>query len=287
MAGLAQHKGVKPALDDLASQHATPETYLAEARKDLEQATSFVRQRGLLTLPSRSNLEVIETPEFMRGIYGVGGFNPAPALQPELGAFYWVTPIPSDWPKERIESKLREYNTYGLQQLTIHEAMPGHYVQFEYANDVQPKSRRLLRNIFGNTPYIEGWGVYAQQMMSDEGYLNNNVGLRLTMLKQMLRVLANTIIDVRLQTLGMSDQQALDLMIEQTFQEKEEATAKLQRAQLSSCQLPTYYAGVKGWLQARDRFKQARGTGFSLRNFHERALKESAVPLPELEKLIE
>jgi uncharacterized protein (DUF885 family) len=286
MAKLAAPKTVKQALDDIASEHATPDTYMAEARRDLLQATAFVRDKGLLTLPARSNLEVIETPEFMRGIYGVGGFSPAPALQPELGAFYWITPIPKSWPKDRIESKLREYNTYGMQELTIHEAMPGHYVQFEYANDLQPKSRRLLRNIFGNTPYVEGWGVYAQQMMSDEGYLDNSVGLRLTMLKQMLRVLANSIIDVRLQTMGMSDREALGLMIDETYQEKEEATAKLQRAQLSSCQLPAYYAGVKGWLQARDGYRQARGNAFSLREFHERALKESAVPLSELEKLM-
>jgi hypothetical protein len=118
---------------------------------------------------------VIETPVFMRGIYGVGGFNAAPPLQPELGAFYWVTPIPKDWPKERIESKLREYNAYGIQQLTIHEAMPGHYVQLEYANRVQPQSRRILRNVFGNGAYVEGWGFYVQQLMSEEaGYLNNS-----------------------------------------------------------------------------------------------------------------
>jgi len=142
--------------------------------------------------------------------------------------------------------------------------MPGHYVQFEYANEVKPRSRRLIRNVFGNTPYIEGWGVYAQQMMSEEGYLDRSVGLQLTMLKQMLRVLANTIIDVRLQTMGMSDQQALDLMIDDAYQEKEEAAAKLQRAQLSSCQLPTYFAGVKGWLQTRGHYKQAKGSAFSL-----------------------
>ena len=94
------------------------------------------------------------------------------------------------------------------------------------------------------------------------------------------------ILDIRLQTMGMTDQQALDLMITDTFQEREEATAKLQRAQLSSCQLPTYYAGLKGWLQARERFKQAKGTAFSLRDFHDRALKESGVPLPQLEKLL-
>ena len=98
-----------------------------------------MREKGLVTLPTHTNLQVIETPEFMRGIYGVGGFNPAPALEPQLGAFYWITPIPKDWPKERVESKLREYNDFGLQELTIHEAMPGHYVQFEYANNVDPK----------------------------------------------------------------------------------------------------------------------------------------------------
>jgi uncharacterized protein (DUF885 family) len=278
---------VKLALDEIARQHATPATYMAAAKKTLEQATAFVKEKALLTLPTRSNLEVIDTPEFMRGIYGVGGFNPAPALQPELGAFYWITPIPATWPKARVDSKLREYNDYGLQELTIHEAMPGHYVQFEFANDVQPTSRRLLRNVFGNGAYIEGWAFYTQLMMSDEGYLNNSPALRLTLLKQMLRGLANTILDVRLQTLGMTDQQALDLMINDTYQEREEATAKLQRAQLSSCQLPTYYAGFKGWMQVRDRYKQAKGAAFTLREFHERALKESAVPLPELDKLLQ
>ena len=93
----------------------------------------------------RSNLQVIPTPEFMRGIYSVGGFDAAPALEPQLGAFYWVTPIPASWPAERAESKLREYNFYKLKLLTIHEAMPGHYVQMEIGNDVQPRSRRVLR----------------------------------------------------------------------------------------------------------------------------------------------
>jgi uncharacterized protein (DUF885 family) len=284
MARLAAPKSVKQALDEIATHHATPDTYFAEAKKTLDQATAFVRDRVLLTLPARSNLQVIETPEFMRGIYAVGGFNAAPALEPQLGAFYWITPIPNTWPKDRIESKLREYNLYGLQELTIHEAMPGHYVQLEYANDVQPETRRLLRNVYGNTPYVEGWGFYVQQLMSDEGYLDGSKELRLTFLKQALRALANTILDVRLHTMGMTDQQALDLMINDAYQEREEATAKLQRAQLSSCQLPTYYAG---WLAARERFKQQRGSSYSLREFHERALKESAVPLPVLSVLLE
>ena len=284
---LAAPKTPKQALDDVARQHSSAETYMAQAKRTLEQATAFVRERSLVTLPSRSNLGVIETPEFMRGIYAVGGFNAAPPLQPELGAFYWITPIPKNWSKDRVESKLREYNAYGLQHLTVHEAMPGHYVQLEYANDVEPKSRRLLRNVFGNGPYIEGWAVYAQELMTDQGYLNNDPGMRLTWLKQLLRVLANAILDIRLHTMGMTDQQALDLMINDTYQEKEEATAKLQRAQLSSCQLPTYFAGWKGWLTVKDHQQKLRGASFSLRDFHERALKESAAPLPALDRLLE
>jgi uncharacterized protein (DUF885 family) len=287
MAKLAAPKTVKQALDEIAKQHATPDTYMAEAKKSLEQATAFVREKGLLTLPTQGNLQVIETPEFMRGIYAVGGFNPAPALEPQLGAYYWVTPIPKGWAKDRVESKLREYNNFGLQHLTVHEAMPGHYVQFEYANQVQPQSRRALRSIFGNGPYVEGWAFYTQQMMVDQGYLADQPGMKLTLYKQLLRGISNTILDIRLQTMGMTDQQALDLMINDTYQEKEEATAKLQRAQLSSCQLPTYFAGWKGWLDARERFKQKQGSAFSLREFHERALKESAVPLPALNRLLD
>ncbi len=287
MAKLAAPLTVEKALDEAARQHPTRDNYIPRAKEMLAQATAFVKQKDLLTLPTRSNLEVIETPEFLRGIYGVGGFNQAPALEPQLGAYYWITPIAKSWSAARAESKLREYNEYGLQQLTIHEAMPGHYVQLEYANDVQPLPRRLLRTIFANGPYVEGWGVYAQQMMSEAGYLDGNKFMWLTFYKQILRVLANTILDVRLQTMGMTDQQALDLMTKDTYQEKEEATAKLQRAQLSSCQLPMYFVGWKGWLDVREGYKKAKGAGFSLKEFHERSLKESGVSLPALAGLLQ
>jgi uncharacterized protein (DUF885 family) len=286
MAAIAKPDTVEKALDRIAQKHATPETYFDDARRDLAEATAFVRVHNLLALPARTNLQVIPTPEFMRGIYGVGGFSPAPALEPQLGAFYWITPIPPKWPKDRIESKLREYNFYGLKILTVHEAMPGHYVQAEYANDIQPRSRRLIRAVFGNGPYVEGWAVYATEMMIDNGYYKDDPGMQLTWGKQLLRAVANTILDIRLQTMGMTDQQALDLMIKDTYQEKEEATAKLQRAQLSSCQLPTYFAGWRGWLSVRDHYKQARADAYQLRSFNEAGLKEGAVTLTSLDHLL-
>jgi uncharacterized protein (DUF885 family) len=277
---------ISETLTRIAARHSTPATYMADAKRDLEEARNFVRDKNLLKLPPRDNLQVIETPVFMRGIYAVGGFNSAPALEPQLGAFYWLTPIPKDWPRERVESKLREYNFYKLKLLTIHEAMPGHYVQMEYANDVQPRSRRLMRSVFGNGPYIEGWGQYATQIMIDEGLLENAPELRLTFQKEELRVLANAIIDIRLQTNRMTDEQAIELMMSQTFQEKEEATAKLRRAKLSSAQLPMYLVGWRGWIRVREQYKQSKGAAYKLSDFNERALKEGAAPLPEIGKLL-
>ena len=287
LARLAAPRSVEEALAEVAAQHAIPATYMDAVRQTLAEATAFVRHKDLLTLSASSNLAVIDTPVFMRGIYGVGGFNPAPALEPQLGAFFWMTPIPADWPQARIDSKLREYNRFGLQQLTIHEAMPGHYVQAEYANRIEPRTRRVLRAIWGNGPYVEGWAVYTQQMMTEQGYLDDTPAMRFALLKQLLRGQANTILDIRLQTMGMSEQEALDLMIKQTYQEREEATAKFQRAQLSSCQLAMYYAGARGWNELREHDRQRHPQDYSLKAFHERALNEGAVPLPTLERLLQ
>jgi len=285
--GTAREKQViSEVLDHIADRHSTPAAYVDDARRDLDEARRFVVRTHLLTLPPDANLQVIPTPEFMRGIYAVGGFNPAPALEPQLGAFYWITPIPEGWPQPRIESKLREYNFYKLKLLTLHEAIPGHYVQFEYANGVQPAARRLLRALYGNTPYIEGWAQYATQTMLDEGFLDHSPELRLTFQKEELRVIANAILDIRLQMLNMTDREALDLMQKETFQEAEEATAKLQRAKLSSAQLPAYYVGWRGWLAVRDKYRQSKGAAFRLPDFHDAALKQGAVPLPELAPLL-
>jgi uncharacterized protein (DUF885 family) len=277
---------IREVLDHIGNEHSTPAGYFDDARKDLDEARSFAQSKNLLTLPAGSNLQVIPTPEFERGIYGVGGFNSAPVLEPKLGAFFWITPIPPGWPKERVESKLREYNAYALRLLVIHEAMPGHYVQGEFANAVQPQSRRVLRSLFSNGPYAEGWAQYITQVMLDEGLLDNSPELRLSLLKQELRVDANAILDIRLQTNRMTDEEAMKLMETDTFQEHEEAVAKLQRAQLSSTQLPMYFLGWRDWLRVRDAVKQAQGGKFSLRDFHDRALKEGAVPLPVLARLL-
>ena len=132
----------------------------------------------------------------------------------------------------------------------------------------------------GGIAFVEGWAVYATELMLDQGYMDGSPELRLTFLKQVLRLLANAVIDIRLHTAGMTDQECLDLMTRRTFQEKEEAIGKLQRAKLSSCQLPTYFVGWRGWQKIH------HASQLPLAEFHRRALAEGAVPLPVLERLL-
>ena len=280
---------VRETLDKIAAKHVAAASYFAEAEKTLAETREFMKahEDRIVKMPGRDNLKLIDTPEFMRGIYGVGGFSAAPPLQPELGAFYWLTPIPKDWPKERVDSKLREYNDYGLRILTIHEAIPGHYVQLEYANAIEPKSRRLLRSLFGSGPYVEGWAVYATDVMIREGYLDKSPELALTFQKQLLRAISNTILDIRLQTGKMTEAEAMSLMVEKTFQEKEEAVAKFQRAQLGACQLPTYFAGYRAWKALRAAAEKKAGPKFNAGVFHRNALEAGALPMPVLTHLLD
>jgi uncharacterized protein (DUF885 family) len=276
---------VSAILGKIAQQHTTPDRFFDEAKADVTRATQFVREHRLVTLPKLDNLQVVPTPEFMRGVYGVAGFQPAPPFEPALGAFFWITPFNPSMPKADVESKLREYNKWGLDTIVQHEAMPGHFVQFQYANGVEPRSRAVLREILSNGPYVEGWAVYATQLMVEQGF-DASPEMKVTFDKQMLRVVANAILDIRMQTQGMTDEQALDLMIHQTFQEREEAVAKLQRAKLTSCQLPTYFAGWQAWLKLRTDYQRKVGNAFELARFHDVALKEGALPMPAVCRLL-
>jgi uncharacterized protein (DUF885 family) len=273
-------------LSRISDEHVKPADLQRHIEGDLAGIIDFIRQKKIVDLGPRNNLKVIPTPPFMRGTYSVAGFHNPPPLEPTDEAQYWVTPIDPATPPEKAESKLREYNNYTLKWLTIHEALPGHYVQFEHANDVQPESRRLLRSLLGNGAYIEGWAEYIAQIMMDEGYLNNDPKFRLVMRKIRLRVLANTIIDIRLHTMDMTDAQAMELMTKRAFQTQAEAEGKLQRAKLSSVQLVTYYVGLHDWLALRKEYQAKAGASFTNEEFHNRALNEGALPLPLLRGIL-
>ncbi|MGH9512012.1 MAG: DUF885 domain-containing protein [Terriglobales bacterium] len=273
-------------LRKISDDHPRRDQLQSAIQADLEGIKQFIREKKIVSLGSRDNLKVIPTPPFMRGIFSVAGFHSAPPLEPQAEAEFWVTPIDPKMPDDQAESKLREYNNYTLKWLTIHEALPGHYVQFEHVNTIEPKRRRLLRSLYANGAYVEGWAEYIAQVMMDEGYLNNDPRFRLVMRKIRLRVLANAILDVKMQTMGMTDQEAMDLMTKEAFQTRAEAEGKLVRAKLSSTQLPTYYVGIREWFAFRKQYQDAAGKNFDMRKFHDRALDEGPLPVPIVEQLM-
>ena len=281
-----ENKIIGEVLGKISEEHPRPDQLQQVIEADLVGIKQFIRDKKIVSLPSRDNLKVIPTPPFMRGIYSVAGFHSAPPLEPQAEAEYWVTPIDPKTPEAQVESKLREYNNYTLQWLSLHEALPGHYEQFEHLNDIQPESRRLVLSLFGNGAYIEGWAEYGAQVMMDEGFLNHDPKFRMMMRKIRLRLLANTILDVRMQTMGMTDEQAMDLMTKDTFQTQAEAQGKLLRAKLSSTQLPTYYVGLREWLAFRKRYQAAAGKNFDMLKFHDLVLDQGPLPVPVVEKLV-
>lgn len=273
-------------LRNVSNEHPRPEDLQKTIESDLRSIKQFIREKKIVSLGTRDNLKVIPTPIFERGIYSVAGFHSAPPLEPQAEAEYWVTPIDPKMSADRVESKLREYNNYTLYWLSIHEALPGHYVQFEHLNNIQPERRRLLRSLFANGAYVEGWAEYIAQVMMDEGFLNNDSRFRLVMRKIRLRLLANAILDVRMQTMGMTDDQAMDLMTKDAFQTQAEAEGKLVRAKLSSTQLPTYFVGLREWLAFRKKYQAEAGKNFDMLKFHDLVLEQGPLPVPVVEKLI-
>ena len=281
-----ENKIIGEVLQKISDDHCQPDQLLPTVQHDLTGIIDFIREKKIVTLSTRDNLKVIDTPAFMRGVYSVGGFHSAPPLEPHAEAEYWVTPIDPSAPAAATESRLREYNRYTLEWLSLHEGLPGHYVQAEHANSIQPESRRLLRALFGNGAYVEGWAEYGAQVMMDEGFLNRDPRFRMMMRKIRLRLLANTILDVKMQTMGMTDEQAMDLMTKDAFQTQAEAQGKLLRAKLTSTQLPTYYVGLREWMAVRKEFQAKAGDRFDMLKFHDAVLDQGALPVPVVGKLV-
>jgi uncharacterized protein (DUF885 family) len=278
---------IRETLDRIGRERPERDRLFQTIEADLLEIAAFMEKEPIVSMTRHDNLAVIETPPFLRGIYSVAGLNAAPPLEPGLKSLYYVTPIPKDWPDEKANSKLREYNRYKLLLLSMHEAMPGHYTQLEYANRVQPEWRRVLRSVYGNNAYIEGWAQYAEQVMLELGFHDgSDPRMVLTFRKEELRVLANAILDVRLHVLGMTDKEALDLMMKSTFQEKTEAEGKLRRAKLSSTQLPTYFVGWQAWRALRRDAEARRGASFDLRAYHDEVLGYGAIPMEALRRQV-
>ena len=250
------------------------------ARQNLQQATEFVIEKDLVTVPD-DPIDIIIMPEFQRGVYIAYLDAPGP-LDKGQKTFYSVAPLPEDWTEAQVESFLREYNLYSIQDLTFHEGVPGHYLQLALSNRY-PSS---LRGVLSSGPFIEGWAVYAERIIIDAGYLDNDPLMRLINLKWYLRTVTNAIIDSAIHVDGMSRDEAMQLMIEGGFQEEREAAGKWVRAQLTSTQLSTYFVGYQEHIELRRAVEAAWGEDFTLRRYHDQALSYGSPPVKFVRALI-
>ena len=264
---------IRAALEEAYRKLPPPDGIVDTAKEYLQQTIDFVIEHNIVTMPEEP-IEIIIMPEFQRGV-SLAYLDPPGPLDKDQPAFYAVAPLPDDWTAEQIESFLREYNLLSMQDLTIHEGVPGHYLQIALSN----RYPSPLRSVLWSGPFVEGWAVYAEKMMIEEGYMEHDPLMKLINLKWYLRAVTNAIIDSAIHVDGMTQEAAMKLMVEGGFQEEREAAGKWVRAQLTSAQLSTYFVGYQEHIEMRAAVHQAWGDEFTLRRYHDQALSYGSPPV--------
>src|SRR5215468_4105543 len=275
-----KHEVTAAVLGKLAEQQPNDATVVDYAKKVVTEATDFVKRHDVASVPDVP-LDVIAMPEFKRGVAIAYCDAPGP-LEKNGQTFFAVAPTPKDWSKERKESFFHEYNNYMIRDLTVHEAMPGHYLQLAHANGFRAPT--LVRAIFRSGPFIEGWAVYCEQMMAEQGYGGPEV--KMQQLKMRLRAICNAILDQGIHAGNMTEKQAMDLMMKETFQEEGEAVAKWKRARLSSAQLSTYFVGATEHLDMRAAAQKKLGKDFDLRKYNDQVISYGSPPVKYVRELM-
>jgi len=268
-----QQAAIQAALELAYADRPARDKVMETAEAALARTTDFVRTKNLVTMPD-SPVKIIPMPEFQRGV-ALAYCDPPGPLDKGLDTFYAVSPIPDDWTKKQVDSFLREYNTRSINELTIHEAMPGHYLQLWHSN----KHPSVLRAVLYSGSFVEGWAVYSEKVMADEGYLDNDPLFHLVHLKWDLRAISNAILDQAIHVDGMSQEDAMKMMTVKTFQEEREAAGKWVRAQLTSAQLPTYFVGWQEHLDLRKETEKRWGDKFDLKRYHDTVLSFGSPPV--------
>ena len=261
---------IKAVLDRLAENRPNDETVVARAKEITDAATAFVREKELVTVPD-TPLKIIVLPEFQRGV-AIAYCDSPGALEPKGETYYAVSPTPADWSAARKESFFREYNDYMLHDLSVHEAMPGHFLQIAHSNRFRAPT--LVRAVFMSGTFVEGWAVYAERVMAEAGFGGPEV--KMQQLKMRVRAIINAILDNKVHTAGMTEKEALELMMKRGFQEEGEAVGKWRRACQSSTQLSTYFVGAVEHDDARAAVEKKEGAAFDLKRYHDRVLSRGS-----------
>ncbi|MES1198390.1 MAG: DUF885 domain-containing protein [Pseudomonadota bacterium] len=269
----AQQRLIEAALERAYADRPARAEVVPQARATLQQTTDYVRQHDLITLPD-APVQVILMPEFQRGV-SVAYCDPPGPLDRGQSTFFAVSPIPDSWTDEQTTSFLREYNNSEIHELTMHEAMPGHYVQLWHAN----RYPSVIRAALYSGTFVEGWACYAQDMMNEQGYRHSNPLQRLINRKMCLRLVANSVLDQGVHVDGMSRDDAMQLMTQTTFQQEREAAGKWIRASVTSAQLPTYFVGWSEHHALRTEAERRAGARFNLKRYHDSVLSYGSPPV--------
>jgi len=272
---------IRRVMGELGKEHGEVSSMVADAKRTSDEIKAFIKAKDILRLPDPDRCQIIEMPEFQRG-NSTAFLNPAPPLDPKASSHYAVSPPPRDWDDRRVKSYLEEYNAAMMKILSIHEAYPGHYVQLEYSN----RHPSLIRKVLSSGTFAEGWAVYTEQMMLDQGFGNGDLSLRLHQLKFYLRAVINAILDHRMHCEQMTDAEALKLLVEGGFQTEGEALGKIVRAKQSSCQLSTYFVGRMAFYRLRTQVSRELGDKFDLGRYHEAVLDHGTLPVKFLPELV-
>ncbi|MGW5557406.1 DUF885 domain-containing protein [Micromonospora sp. NPDC003944] len=275
--GPADDATVRRALDLLAAEHPNDATVVELAGVTLDEATDFVRAHDLVTLVD-DRCVIQEMPEFARGVAVAYCDAPGPLETAVVPTFYCIAPTPSEWPAQRVESFYREYNDHMIRNLTVHEAMPGHFLQLAHARRYVGGTR--VRALAESGPFIEGWAVYAEEVMTGLGF--GGLPVRLQQLKMQLRMTINALLDQLVHAEDLPEAEAMALMTGRGFQEEGEAAGKWRRAQLTSTQLSTYFVGYSEMAE----IAAARPDGVSVRDWHDAMLAHDCPPPRHLRTLL-
>ncbi|NUR62612.1 MAG: DUF885 domain-containing protein [Catenulispora sp.] len=276
---------VRRVLNRLADAAPDNDSILEYARTALRQQFAFVRERDLVTVHD-DPYEVVAMPEINRGV-AVAYCDPPGPLEPAaVQTILAISPTPEGWTQERVDSFFREYNLHMLHNLMVHEAMPGHLLQLQHSQRFT--SPTVVRAAMWSGSFVEGWAVYAEELMTRHGYPGDGdpAAVRMQQLKMQLRMIINTVLDGRVHSHGMTEDEAMALMMERGFQEEGEAAGKWRRALLSSAQLSTYYVG---YVEVSDLIRDLRAAhpDWSERQLHDAVLGHGSPAVRYLRELLE
>lgn len=271
---------IRMVIEEVSKIHVHRDSFLTAIRHQIPELESFIKEKDLIDLDSTKPLVVRETPKYMQGVAGASISAPGP-YDKDAETYYNVTPL-DNYTEEEAESYLREYNQYLLQILNIHEAIPGHYTQLVYSN----QSPSLIKSILGNGAMIEGWAVYTEMMMLEEGYGGDAMEMGLMYYKWNLRTVCNTILDYGVHVNNFTEEDAMQLLVKEAFQEEAEAKGKWKRARLSQVQLCSYFTGFHEIRELRDQVMSQRGADYSLKDFHHEFLSFGSAPVKYIARMI-